>query len=200
MKEYLNKNKWQIWWSAVVGIVTAIILFQNHVIDPREQLAKITVQYDYSVKVEYGKPIKVAQIIDGDTIELINGEHLRYIGIDTPEKNDQRKPVQCYSYEATERNRQLTEGKEIIFYKDVSDHDIYGRWLGFVYLPDGTFINKKLVEEGFAFAYNYKPDVSKKDEFKAAEVLASTNGLGLWSHCKVTKLSSGRKQTNAIGP
>ena len=78
MKEYLNKNKWQIWWSAVVGIVAAVILFQNHVIDPREQLAKITVQYDYSVKVEYGKPIKVAQIIDGDTIELINTQHLPY--------------------------------------------------------------------------------------------------------------------------
>lgn len=160
--------------------------------------AKATAQYDYSVKTESGKPIMVAEVIDGDTIVLINGEHMRYIGIDTPEEFDQRKPVQCFAAEAAARNKALVEGKKIIFYKDQTEHDKYGRWLGFVYLEDGTFVNKELVSEGFAFAYPYKPDITKKAEFKSAETTAKKNHLGLWANCQVTKLSSGREQTNAI--
>ena len=30
--------------------------------------------------------LKAAKVIDGDTIVLENGEHVRYIGMDTPEK------------------------------------------------------------------------------------------------------------------
>lgn len=39
--------------------------------------------------------VKVVRIIDGDTIEIEGGERIRYIGIDTPETIDPRKPVQC---------------------------------------------------------------------------------------------------------
>src|SRR6266481_3564162 len=71
---------------------------------------------DRSVKTEYGVPIKVRRVIDGDTIELVNGDRLRYIGIDTPEEVDPRKPVQCFAREAAARNKNLVEGKEILFY------------------------------------------------------------------------------------
>src|SRR3989338_8785720 len=37
--------------------------------------------------------VKVTRVIDGDTIEIEGGEHVRYIGIDTPETVDPRKPV-----------------------------------------------------------------------------------------------------------
>ncbi len=154
--------------------------------------------YDHSIKTEYGEPIKVARVVDGDTIELINGDRLRYIGIDTPEEVDPRKPVQCYAKEAAERNKALVEGKEITFYKDHSEKDRYGRWLGFVYLADGTFVNHELVAEGYAFAYPYKPDTSKASEFKAAEAAAHEALLGLWSACQVHSTKSGREQTNNI--
>ena len=68
----------------------------------------------------------------------------------------------------------------------------------FVYLEDGTFVNKKLVEEGYAFAYPYKPDLTKSTEIKAAESIARRSKIGLWANCKVTVLTSGRRQTNAI--
>jgi micrococcal nuclease len=80
----------------------------------------------------------------------------------------------------------------------VSDKDKYGRWVGFIYLPDGTFVNDVLVKEGYAFAFKYKPDISKADEFKADETVAKEAGLGLWSHCTVYKTSSGREQTNDL--
>ncbi len=148
--------------------------------------------------VGYGRPVRVARVIDGDTIELDDRTHLRYIGIDTPEEVNPRKPVQCFAKEAAERNKALVENKDIIFYKDISDHDRYGRLLGFVYLPDGTFINNMLVSEGYAFSYRYAPDISKAKEFQRAEDFARHLGLGLWSACRVSKLPNGREETNAI--
>lgn len=120
------------------------------------------------------------------------------MGMDTPEEFDARKPVQCFAKEAADKNRELVEGKEIKFYKDISDRDKYGRWLGYVYLADGTFVNMDLVSEGFAFAYPYPPDVSKATDFEKAQESAQTGKLGLWSNCKISTESSGREQTNAI--
>ncbi len=154
--------------------------------------------YDHSIKTEYGQSIKVMRVIDGDTIELINGDRLRYVGIDTPEEVDPRKPVQCFAKEAAAANKELVEGKSITFYKDVSFHDKYGRWLGFVYLDDGTFINLELVKHGFAFSYPYKPDTSHAGEFEKAEVQARQSSLGLWAICSVHQTSTGREQTNAL--
>jgi len=154
--------------------------------------------YDRALKAEPGRAIKVARVIDGDTIELINGDRLRYIGIDTPEEVDPRKPVQCFAEEAAAANKALVEGKSIVFQRDVSSRDRYGRWLGFVYLSDGTFVNLRLVQEGFAFAYPYQPDISRADKFEQAEAQAREAGRGLWSACTVHRTSSGREQTNAL--
>ncbi len=185
-----------------LGVVAFAIVFAVRNPQARSWVVNTThgsgVPYDYSVKTEYEKPITVARVIDGDTIELVNGDRLRYIGIDTPEEFDKRKPVQCFAAEAAEENKKLVEGKAVTVYKDVSDRDKYGRWLGFVYLADGTFINAALVKNGFAFAYPYAPDNSKKQEFKDLEIEARIKNRGLWSHCTVSKLSSGREQTNAV--
>jgi len=185
---------------ALLGAVLALgfFFYRQHYFPVQVELAAAGIHYDYSVKTLPGQPIQVARAIDGDTIELINGERLRYVGMDTPEEFDRRKPVQCYAAEAAARNHQLVDGQTIIFYPDQTVQDQYGRWLGFVYLPDGTFVNLTLVTEGYAFAYPYKPDITKKAEFAAAERAASGGALGLWSHCTVNKLSTGRKQTNAV--
>lgn len=155
---------------------------------------------DRSVLFRWGEPILAVTAVDGDTLELVNGEFVRYSGIDTPEEVDPRKGVQCYAEEAAKRNRELVEGKEVIVYQDVSEKDKYGRWVGFVYLADGTFVNGLLVAEGYGFAYRYAPDVSRADEFKAWEEGAREAGRGLWAHCTVYKNSSGRKETAEVAP
>ncbi|MBI3952366.1 MAG: thermonuclease family protein [Candidatus Doudnabacteria bacterium] len=183
----------------LIGLAAVIFGFyyNSRVFRVYPQVAGIS--YDRSISAQQGVPIKVAQAVDGDTVTLINGERLRYVGIDTPEEFDKRKPVQCFAHEAAEKNKSLVEGKTIKFYKDVSAKDLYGRWLGFVYLEDGTFINLELVKQGYAFAYPYPPDISKSEEFRAAEKYARTNKLGLWEgECTITKLKSGREQTNPI--
>lgn len=171
--------------------------------EAREQTTFTSSPSDHAVAAAVsGVRIHVTRVIDGDTIELSDAsghrEHLRYIGIDTPEAVDPRKAMQCFAKEATQRNRELVENKDIIFYKDISDRDMYGRLLGFIYLVDGTLVNNTLVAEGYAFAYPYKPDVSQAKQFKRAQDFAREHHLGLWRACSVSKLPDGHEQTNII--
>ena len=127
---------------------------------------------------------KVTRVIDGDTIELSNGKKVRYIGIDTPETVDTRKPVQCFGKEASKANKDLVLKKTVILKKDVSETDKYGRLLRYVYLEDGTFVNLWLVKNGYASVYTYPPDIQHSEDFVAAQKDARNNKLGLWNACK----------------
>lgn len=122
--------------------------------------------------------LKVTKVIDGDTVVIGSGETVRYIGIDSPEKND------CFASEATNENKNLVLGKEVILEKDVSETDRYGRILRLVYIGD-ILVNDYLVRQGFAKAYRYPPDVKFSDQFGQAEQEARDNNRGLWSICEL---------------
>lgn len=125
---------------------------------------------------------KVVRVIDGDTIELENGKKVRYIGIDTPETVAPNKPEGCFGQEASNKNRELVEGKEVRLEKDVNETDRYGRLLRYVYV-DEVFINEYMVKEGFAFAVSYPPDIGKQDILINAEKEAKEQNRGLWASC-----------------
>lgn len=137
-----------------------------------------------SLMVEDGD-VLVVRVIDGDTIEIEGGQKIRYIGIDTPETVDPRKPVQCFGVEASNRNKQLAEGKRVRLEKDVSETDKYGRLLRYVYI-DGTFVNLLLVKEGFAHSSTYPPDVKYQNQFVEAERIAREQKKGLWGACLIS--------------
>ena len=122
----------------------------------------------------------VKRVVDGDTIELENGQKVRYIGIDTPETNDPKREVECYGEEAKEKNKSLVEGGKVKLEKDVSEIDKYSRLLRYVYLENGTFVNLLLVKEGYANASSYPPDIKHQGEFRQAEKEARDNKKGLW--------------------
>jgi len=123
--------------------------------------------------------VLVTRVVDGDTIEIEGGQRVRYIGIDTPESKHPSKPVQCFSKEATERNKELVEGKEVQLEKDVNNTDRYGRLLRYVYV-NGEMVNKTLVSEGFAAASAYPPDIKYQEVFDAAQRIAEQENRGLW--------------------
>lgn len=127
-----------------------------------------------------GEVSKVAHVVDGDTIKLDNGQVVRYIGIDTPETVDPRKPVQCFGKEASAKNKELVEGKEVRLIRDVSETDKYDRLLRYVYIGD-MFVNDYLVRNGYAKSSTYPPDVKYQDQIRQAEEEARTNKRGLWA-------------------
>lgn len=129
---------------------------------------------------------KVIRVIDGDTIKIEGDEVVRYIGIDTPETVHPSKPVQCYGKEASDKNREMVEGKEVKLEKDVSETDKYGRLLRYVWL-DGMLVNEYLVREGYAQSSSYPPDVKYQDKFIEAQRLAREERKGLWGDICITQ-------------
>lgn len=124
----------------------------------------------------------VSEVVDGDTIRISSGETVRYIGIDTPETKDPRRPKECFGEEASRFNEQLVLGKTVQLEKDVSETDKYGRLLRYVWL-DSEMVNEKLVKEGYANAVSYPPDVKYQSVFRSAEKEARENNRGLWEKC-----------------
>lgn len=124
------------------------------------------------------EPATLVRVIDGDTIDVrINSstERVRYIGVNTPERNQPG-----YS-EATQANRSLVESGPLWLARDVSDRDRFGRLLRYV-IAGEQFVNLALVEQGMAQAATYPPDVRCVDTYLAAQQRARENGAGLWAN------------------
>ena len=143
---------------------------------------------------------KVEQFIDGDTIAVgMNGntEIVRMIGIDTPETHRPNTPVQCFGSEAANYTKSLIGVRSVRLEADAlnTNRDRYGRLLRYVYLPDGTLIESRLISEGYGFAYTSFP-FSKAEEFKTLENSAKAAGRGLWTACEITVQANGLRQTN----
>jgi micrococcal nuclease len=135
-----------------------------------------------------GESTVVEKVVDGDTIEVSGNRKVRYIGIDTPETVDPRRPVGCFGKEASDENKQLVEGKTVILVKDVSDTDKFNRLLRYVYTKndDGSllFVNDYLVKNGFAKASTYPPDIKFQEQFLKSEAEARNSFKGLWQKCQ----------------
>lgn len=176
MKKVIKKS------SLVIAILVSLVILvkiissgvENQKRETKAESFESSVLADSSLeKSQEGETVEVAEVVDGDTIELKDGRFVRYIGIDTPEKEE------CFYEEAKEAN-EIVEGKKISIIKDVSHTDKYGRLLRYVHLKD-IDINKYLVREGFARATNFPPDEKAKDEFRKAENEARENKKGMWA-------------------
>jgi len=132
------------------------------------------------------KLYQVVKVVDGDTINVnIDGktETLRFIGINTPETVDPRKPVECFGREASNRAKELLSNKKVRLENDPTqgERDKYQRLLRYVWLEDGTFFNKKMIADGFAHEYTYGTPYKYQEEFDEAELEARTAKRGLWA-------------------
>jgi len=142
----------------------------------------------------------VEQFIDGDTIAVdMNGstEVIRMIGVDTPETHRPNTPVQCYGPDASNYTKSIIGTRAVRLEADPlnTNRDRYGRLLRYIYLPDGSLIEARLISEGYGFAYTSFP-LQKADEFRSLEEKAQKAGRGLWSACKITTLPNGIRQTS----
>ena len=143
---------------------------------------------------------KVTYVYDGDTIAVNmmgNSEKIRLIGVDTPETHDPDTPVQCYGIEASIYTNNNLLNKEVRLESDPTNQnrDRYDRLLRYVYLKDGQLWNKKLIEEGYGFAYLRYPFM-KLTDFQDSELRAKDIKIGLWGTCS-PKIIKGLYQSNS---
>jgi len=117
----------------------------------------------------------VTHIVDGDTIDVSGYGRIRLIGMDTPERG---RPGFA---EATERTRALCGGQTVqVEVCPVRSTDRYGRTRALIYLPDGTMLNTRLIEEGWAVVYTVMPCHIDSAQWLPLERQAREAHRGLW--------------------
>jgi endonuclease YncB( thermonuclease family) len=128
-----------------------------------------------------GQPLWAARVIDGDTLELLDGSKLRLLGIDAPERKrkDGRGGPEPGYQEATDFTRERVMGGPLRLAYDGEKRDIYGRWLVQVTLEDGTDLNAELLRRGLARIYA-RSEAKRLEDYKKIEAQAREQGLGLW--------------------
>ena len=141
----------------------------------------------------YAKEIvKFSDCVDGDTIKvLLEGKQytVRMLAVDTPESVHPTKGVEYYGKEASDYTcNQVKNAKklEIEYDADSDKMDKYDRLLVWVF-TDGSLLQKKLVENGYAkVAYLYG-DYKYTSELESVQELASAKNIGIWNETEKTK-------------
>ena len=177
-------------FSLILGvIITASFLAQKHT-DSNTQLLGATTPGLY----------RVTEFADGDTISVdMNGktERIRFIGVDTPETHDPRKPVECFGQVASSYTKQLIGDDPVRLEADSlsTNRDRYDRLLRYVYTSDNKLVQAEIIKNGYGFAYLSFP-FSKSEEFREYEREAREQNRGLWSGCQPYLDTKGYIHTN----
>ncbi len=141
----------------------------------------------------HGRTFLVTRVVDGDTLivqapDSDDTVRVRLWGIDTPERampdpeNPGRMlPAEPFAEEATQRARELCEGKQVrLLIESHRVRDRYDRLLAHVELPDGTLLAEVLLLEGLARADDRWPH-SRLERFAMIEQQARRSRTGLWA-------------------
>jgi endonuclease YncB( thermonuclease family) len=122
----------------------------------------------------------VTKVIDGDTVVVEGGYHVRLLEMDADEKG-----YPCYD-QAKTGLESLVLGKQVVLEKDKTDLDQYGRCLRYIFLGN-TNVDVQLVKDGLAVARFYEPDVKYETEISTAEQQAQETKVGCkWSGASQT--------------
>ncbi|HVO85253.1 MAG TPA: thermonuclease family protein [Syntrophobacteria bacterium] len=124
---------------------------------------------------------RVQSVTDGDTIVLEGGRRVRYLGIDAPEVAHEGTAGDPLGDEAARYNRKLVSGGWARLEFEREREDDYGRLLAYVFLEDGTLVNRELVRQGLAYLYAKQRPLRYWDRLLDAQRQAMKEQRGLWS-------------------
>jgi len=165
--------------------------------DPGSEAGMTIIDYEKNILIisvvlllasnAHAREYYVKDVIDGDTIVLKSGEHVRYIGIDTPEVRTRKNEEwvydpEAYAEKAKEFNKKSVSNKIVKIEFDFDKEDKYKRILAYVYDDKGEMVNLKLIEEGLASMYTFYPNTKYFDVFFQAQKEAIRDEKGIWSN------------------
>lgn len=190
-----NKTKIILFIIALAGLIASIILISGLIrILPKEKSVALPATPGY---------YKISYVSDGDTIAVMmdgREEKVRMIGVDTPETVKPNSPVECYGEAASNFLKSYLNNQTVRLESDPinQNRDRYDRLLRYVYMKDGTLVNKKIIQDGYGFAYLSFP-FTKAEEFAAAQKDARLNNRGVWAgQCEITNPEGDRPKTNEL--
>ncbi len=126
----------------------------------------------------------VPEVIDGESFRLSGGAVVACASLRAPDAQNPSEAIRAYAKESAEFNRALIQGHKVRLESGSKIRDAKGRHLAYVYLEDGTFVNRRLLEEGYAKLAIELPNLEHADELRKAAAAARRDGRGLWRHEK----------------
>ena len=123
----------------------------------------------------------VARVYDGDTIMLKNGEHVRLLGINTPEIKSRHRDGEAGGQRAKKWLQDKLKSSVVMLEYDQQQRDKYDRLLAHLFLPSGEHLNAGLLTAGLANLSVIPPNLRYLDQLQKAEQDAQHAGRAIWS-------------------
>ena len=131
----------------------------------------------------------VQNVIDGDTLVIAGGAHVRLIGVDTPETRYSKRGEganQPFAIEAKAFTERAVRGGSVRLGFDKERTDQYGRYLAYIWYSDPKnveerLLNEELIRAGLSPAklrYFYSDRMKRR--FRVAEDEAREAERGIW--------------------
>jgi endonuclease YncB( thermonuclease family) len=126
----------------------------------------------------------VAEVIDGDTLQLTGGQTLRLAGIEAPKRDlaPGDAPLAGLTGAATEGLKALIGPGPVVLRQDAGKRDRYGRRLAQVFNSDGLWLQERLVGAGFARVHGDGRNRLGLETLLGIEATARDAGRGIWRH------------------
>ncbi len=122
----------------------------------------------------------VHEALTGDTVRLQGGKILKYNCLQAPPLQSAILLVRQYGSDSLQFNKNLVEGKKIWVEWGSQIRDNHNHLLGYVFLEDGTFVNKEIIKAGQARVVAPPPNLKYISNFRHAELEARRDKRGLW--------------------
>lgn len=130
---------------------------------------------------QYVETVNIKQVIDGDTVHLNDGRHVRFIGINTPERANETRTGEPLADKAQQRLTTLIgSDRQLLLQHDSDRRDRYGRQLAHPFLADGRNLTELMLEEGWGFHIAVPSNLVNVDCYYDAERRAREAKRGVW--------------------
>lgn len=133
---------------------------------------------------------KVRRIVGPEQIQLIDGQILQIIGIDSPDKFDKDDPHYCHARKTSRLLKIFLEDKEIKF---LAPHQEKSSITLAHVKKENQDVSELLLEKGLV-RFSPDPESGRHDrKYEAAETHAKAEKRGIWQGCNNQNLSLLRK-------
>ncbi|MBI1261656.1 MAG: thermonuclease family protein [Rhizobiales bacterium] len=136
-----------------------------------------------SCSLDSGERLRVREIVDGDTVVLADGRQVRLMGTQAPKLPLGRKgfPAWPLAPESSARLEKLSLGEMVTLKYGETRMDRHGRVLAHLFLDDGTWLQRQMVQEGMARVYTFSDNRQCADTLMEAEREARSARRGIWA-------------------
>lgn len=144
--------------------------------------------------------VKVATVIDGDTLRLVDGRSVRLIGLNATELGRNGRSAEPFAEAARNRLQSLVSANDgyVAIRPGQQSKDHYGRVLAHAFDEHGENLEALMLAEGLGFFVAIAPNLSLAECQRAAERQARSAGRGVWQRPPIVSAERVRRGGFAI--